>query len=422
MWWLEVLVQVLIVAPGTMGDVAPFTGLGARLREEGHDVAIAAHENFRPLVTAAGLEFRGLRGDPEQLGVSEEGQRWQQSGSGPLATARMARLFVKYVDSMSQDLISVAEQGAEIMLLNTVGAFTGYHVAEGLGIPSAGVFLSPVHPTGELPVISLGLPRLPAPVNRAVGRAALRAGGPLFGRTTTALRARLDLPPMRPSTLWRRMDHTGWPVFYGFSEAVIRRPTDWPQPLHVTGYWWPSSPPGWQPPPELQQFLDAGAAPVYVGLGSRNLGDPTHIAATIKSALRRAGLRGVVQAGWAGLSLHDDEIITIDDTPHEWLFPRMAAVAHHCGAGTTAAGLRAGVPTVGLPVLADQPFWASRLVSLGASPASIPIGQLSPERLADALDAAVRDDAFARRTREIAHAINSDDAAGDVAAAIRQLA
>lgn len=415
------LVQVLIVAPGSMGDVAPFTGLGSRLRKEGHDVAIAAHEPFQQLVTAAGLEFRALRGDPEQLGASEEGQRWQRSGSGPVAAARMARLFVDYVDELSQDLVTVALQGAEIMLLNAVAVFTGYHVAEGLGIPSAGVFPAPVHPTGELPVISLGLPRLPAPVNRTVARSVLRAGAASFGRTTKALRTRLGLPPMRPSTLWSRMDAEDWPVFYGFSDAVIRRPADWPRSLRVTGYWWPSSPPGWQPPLDLQRFLDSGPPPVYVGLGSRNLGDHARVGTVIQDALRRAGLRGVVQAGWAGLSLTNDEIITIGETPHEWLFPRMAAIAHHCGAGTTAAGLRAGVPTVGLPVLADQFFWASRLVALGASPASIPLGRLSATRLAGALSAAVRDGRFRHRARALSYALASDDGAGDVAAALGQL-
>jgi UDP:flavonoid glycosyltransferase YjiC (YdhE family) len=224
---------------------------------------------------------------------------------------------------------------------------------------------------------------------------------------------------MRASALWSRMDAEGWPVFYGFSDAVIRRPADWSRSLRVTGYWWPSRAPGWRPPPDLQQFLDAGPAPVFVGLGSRNLGDPARVAAVIRSALHRAGLRGVVQTGWAGLSL-DDDIITIGETPHEWLFPRMAAVAHHCGAGTTAAGLRAGVPTVGIPVLADQPFWASRLVALGASPASIPFGRLSADRLADALSATVRDDGFGHRARRLSHALNSDDGAGQVARALGQ--
>lgn len=100
----------------------------------------------------------------------------------------------------------------------------------------------------------------------------------------------------------------------------------------------------------------------------------------------------------------------------------MAALAHHCGAGTPAAGLRAGVPTVGLPVLADRPSGASRLVGLGASPARIPFGRLSVERLADALTAAVHDDTFARRVRGLSHALNTDDGAGEVAAALGQFA
>ena len=186
----------------------------------------------------------------------------------------------------------------------------------------------------------------------------------------------------------------------------------------MTGCWWPASRPHWQPPPELRQFLDAGPAPVHVGLGSRNVGDPARIGAVVRGALRRAGLRGVVQAGWTGLSLDDDDIITIGETPHEWLSPRMAALAHHCGAGTTAAGLRAGVPTVGLPVLADQPFWASRLVALGASPAAVPLGRLSEDRLGDALSAAVRNDRFGQRARHLSRALASEDGAGAVAGAV----
>jgi UDP:flavonoid glycosyltransferase YjiC (YdhE family) len=128
-----------------------------------------------------------------------------------------------------------------------------------------------------------------------------------------------------------------------------------------------------------------------------------------------------VQAGWAGLAVDDDDIITIGPTPHEWLFPRTAAVAHHCGAGTTAAGLRAGVPTVGLPVLADQPFWASRLVHLGASPAAVPVRRLSAERLAAALSTATRDDAFRHRARALSRALATDDGAGRVAASLERI-
>lgn len=94
--------RVLIVAPGSTGDVAPQAGLGVRLREHGHEVAVAAHEPFRTLVEGAGLEFRVLGGDPQRLGASEDGQRWQKWGNGPVAIARMARLMTAYIDGMSR--------------------------------------------------------------------------------------------------------------------------------------------------------------------------------------------------------------------------------------------------------------------------------------------------------------------------------
>lgn len=412
--------KVLIVAPGSTGDVAPLAGLGARLHREGHDVAVAAHEPFRPLVTTAGLEFRALRGDPAQQGASPEGQRWQRAGNGPIGAARIARLFVDYIDEMSGDVIAAARRGADVMLLNAVAVFTGYHVAEGLGIPSAGLFPAPLHPTGEFPPLSVRLPSLTAGTNRASARAVLAAGAASFGRTTRTVRTQLGLPPMKAASLWRRMDAEGWPAFCGFSESVLPRPADWPDPVRVTGYWWPPAPD--RPlPAALDAFLDAGPPPVFIGLGSRNVGDPDAIGTTIRDALRRAGLRGVVQAGWAGLDVTDDEVITIGEQPHELLFPRMAAVAHHCGAGTTAAGLRAGVPTVGLPVLADQPFWAARLVALGARPAAIPLKRLTADGLADALSVAVRDDRYRSRAQQLSRAITAEDGAGRVAAALGQL-
>jgi UDP:flavonoid glycosyltransferase YjiC (YdhE family) len=403
-----------------MGDVAPLAGLGRGLREVGHEVAVAAHEPFRVLIESAGLEFRGLRGDPEQLGASEQGQRWQSAGNGPVAMARMARLMVAYMDGMGPDLLAAAQRGADVILVNSVAVFLGYHVAEGLGVPSAGVFPAPLHPTGEFPPASLTMPDLTPSINRVVGRIILASGAQSFARTTKTLRAQLGLPPMRATSLWTHMAQQRWPVFYGFSPSVLPRPADWDQRLQVTGYWWPPTTVGWRPPAELAAFLKAGPPPVFLGLGSRNIDDPV-IATTLRAALTQAGLRGVVQAGWAGLSVEGDDVLTIGEVPHEWLFPRMAAVAHHCGAGTTAAGLRAGVPTVGIPVLADQPFWAHRLLALGASPATIPVRRLTGHTLATALRAAVDHDQYRSRATALATTLKHEQGTDRVAAALDQL-
>ncbi|MFC7584389.1 glycosyltransferase [Nonomuraea antimicrobica] len=162
-----------------------------------------------------------------------------------------------------------------------------------------------------------------------------------------------------------------------------------------------------------------GPAPVYVGFGSQAGPRAEHYTDLALRALRLAGLRGVLQTGVPGTL--DDDVLGVGDVPHDWLFPRMAAVAHHCGGGTTGAGVRAGVPAVGLPALADQPLWASRLVALGVAPSSIPFGRLSPERLAASLRTAATEPSYRRRAAALSERLQAEDGAGAVVEVLGKL-
>lgn len=205
------------------------------------------------------------------------------------------------------------------------------------------------------------------------------------------------------------------------------RPTDWPSGLEVVGNWWPWHAPDTQLPPALHDFLAAGPPPVFLGFGSMAGGEGERLGDLAVRALRRAKVRGVLQSGWAGLTAAPtDDVLTIDTVPHDLLFPHMAAVVHHCGAGTAAAGLRAGTPTVPVPVTADQPFWAARLASLGAATTPIPFKDLSAEdavaRLADALGRAATDPALRERAGHPARRLATEDGSGAVAATVARLA
>ncbi|MFI8854773.1 glycosyltransferase [Streptomyces sp. NPDC053499] len=191
--------------------------------------------------------------------------------------------------------------------------------------------------------------------------------------------------------------------------------------MDVVGYWWPAEPPGWEPPSRLLDFLASGPPPVYVGFGSMSPGDPERLGHLVAGALKLAGCRGVVHSGWAGLHVCGDDVLTVDEVPHSWLFPRMAAVVHHAGAGTTAAGLRAGVPVVPVPVMLDQRFWASRLASLAVGPGVVPFRRLTAPLLAEAVRRAVREERYARRAREVAAVVRGEDGAGRVVAAVERL-
>ncbi|MEU4533969.1 glycosyltransferase [Streptosporangium sp. NPDC023825] len=412
--------RVLIIGIGTRGDVAPYTGLGGRLRVAGHEVAIAAHEPYAEMVRACGLEFRPIPGDP--LPLLPAGKGGLPAGRGRERTSMAARvgMFAEYERQTGDGIVAAAERGADVLLLN-VPASAGIHVAEAMGVPSMGVYLQPVDPTGDFsPVLGAFTRSLGRWGNRTASRLAFTTPSPVY-LGARRLRARLGLPGATAAATYRRRESTRWPVFHGFSPSVLPRPADWREGLEVAGYWWPEDPPGWRPPAKLVDFLDAGPPPVFVGFGSMGSGPLARAGEAAVTALRRAGLRGVLQTGAAGPDLGGDDVFHAGDVPHSWLFPRMAALAHHAGCGTTAAGLRAGVPAVGIPAMTDQRLWASRLAALGVGPAAIPLGHLSAERLAAALDAAVSERSYRDRAGILAGRIEAEDGAGAVVEAVGRI-
>jgi sterol 3beta-glucosyltransferase len=182
------------------------------------------------------------------------------------------------------------------------------------------------------------------------------------------------------------------PTVVSCSPHVFAQADDFPPHVHHTGFWFLDEEPGWVPPAALTDFLSRGSAPVYVGFGS--IGDPkqaAQTARTVAEALRRVGQRGILATGWQGSSEEPlpENIFTLESAPHSWLFPRMAAVVHHGGAGTTAAGLRAGVPSVIIPHGLDQPAWARRVRELGVG-TSLPHKKLTAERLAGAIESVLK--------------------------------
>lgn len=328
------------------------------------------------------------------------------------------RTAAAFVTELGQGFADAVDQGTDLLLLSTTTAPLGWHVAEAMGTPTTGVYLQPTAPTGDFPPNVMGARSLGRPGNRMAGRFALRMADRVYAEAVTELRRRLDLPPMTPAETRRRQERANWPVLHGFSTALVARPSDWRAGLAVVGTWWPYVAPDRRLPAEVEDFLAAGARPVFVGFGSMAGGHGERLTAIAVRALRRAGLRGILQAGSAGLAADGDDILTIGDVPHALLFPRVAAVVQHAGAGTAAAALRAGAPSIPVPVTADQPFWAGRLAAIGAATDPIPFASLTAERLADALGQAVRQQRFARAASVAAQHMATEDGVGAVLKAL----
>jgi len=201
------------------------------------------------------------------------------------------------------------------------------------------------------------------------------------------------------------------PRLYSYSPLVIPKPADWDAHAHVTGYRFLDHSPDWQPPAALLDFLAAGPPPVYVGFGSLMPAHAERTTALVLEALRRSGQRGLLAQGWGALQQSDlpDDVLMLQAAPHDWLFPRMRAVVHHGGAGTTAAGLRAGVPSIVVPFGADQPFWGGRVHHLGVGPRPIAYKNLTVQRLAEAIHIATSDQALRQRAAALGEQLRSED-------------
>ena len=196
-----------------------------------------------------------------------------------------------------------------------------------------------------------------------------------------------------------------------YSCHIVPRPVEWHSGIEVTGYWFLDRPSAWLPPADLVRFLDAGPPPVYIGFGSMILADPEATVALVLAAVAQAGCRAVIAAGWGGLTPKalSPNVFALVEAPHDWLFPRMAAVVHHGGAGTTAAALRAGVPSIIIPFLGEQSFWAHTLVQRGVAHEALPQNRLAPSTLSRAITLALNDFSMRQRAVTLGALIREED-------------
>ena len=401
--------RVTITTGGSRGEVQPYVALGLGLRAAGHEVRIAAQSPYEAFVRSRGLEFHQISGDPHRLVAA-----LLEEGNNPVGFARRFRSILGPLMEQNLQEYLGACRDAEVIVYTPVG-FLGYYVAEALGVRRVGAALYPLFSRTKY------FPSSVVPVGKLRPRMAF---GGTYNHLTYLFSEQLFWQSFRAPARRAIKNHLGlptdfWgpfgqlrrrqePILYGWSPAVLPKPPDWGGWLHTTGYWFLEVAGGWQPPRELKDFLDSGPPPVFVSFGSMNNIDPERLTNIVLRALERTGQRGILATGWGGIGDTDlpETVFRVGDVPHEWLFERVWAAVHHGGAGTTAASLRAGVPTVVVPFFADQPFWGRRVAELGVGPEPISRRSLTVERLANAIqwattghDINVRAVALGRRIR-----------------------
>lgn len=363
--------KLLVLTYGTEGDTRPLAALGHALRDAGHDVHLLGDARTLGSAHELGVPASALSGDIREL-FSEAG------AEGPGGTARaLVRLTNRNTAAWTAQTLAAA-RGCDAILTSGLAGFVGLSVSECLGIPAIGTGMIPLTPSKEFASPFLPPGRVPSLLNRASMSLTNRMFWLAFRKTLNETRQTLlGLQPQKglPS------DH---PMLYGISPTILPQPADWPTHALLCGQWVPPAR-DFSPSPELVAFIEAGPAPIYIGFGSMAGMDGPGMVDALVSALD--GRRAVFYPGWSGMDqiALPDNMLRIGMTPHDWLFPKTAAVIHHGGSGTTHSATRAGRPSVIVPFAGDQAFWAERLGRLGIAPPALVGGRLSANALRDAI-------------------------------------
>lgn len=391
--------KILILAPGSRGDVEPALRIALGLIADGHETTIVAHADYEHSVTALGCSFVPFTMPLEPPAAPD--------GKAPGARGYLAHLKTYMSDHARAALAAAQVGGFGAVITNPISPY-GHDIAEALGVPSAEALLQPSVPSRAYPPMIASNLDLGPVLNRGLGSLLGRIPAPVDA-AVAHIRSELGLPRESRHAAVRRRMRAGLPAHHGISPVVLPRPKDWPSNLSLDGFWWPVVDEDWAPEPDLAEFLAAGPPPVLITLGSVDVrtGGDSAVADFVRTTDRR-----VIVQGASGLVLAEaapHRVFAAGDVPHSWLLPQVAAAVHQAGAGITAACLRAGTPGLPIPQHTDQFYWAGRAHALGAAAAPLKGKSSTAAGIAAGVDQVIGDAGFARRAARIGARLEDGD-------------
>lgn len=394
---------------GSRGDVQPYLALAIGLQAAGYSVQVASHALFESWIRGHGIDFALVRFNPKDIVGNPDVQRVKGNMVRFMLTVR--RLLAAHYFDIFDDFWEACQESEGIIASPT--AFNSRECAQALSIPLAIALLQPLIPTRDFP--SFFLPPLPR-LGGALNKGSHHLFNQLMWQNVRSnvndwRKARLGLRSAAFFGPYRRMHDEKVPHLVACSSRLIPKPADWREWHYLTGYWFLPQRSDFRPPREIVKFLGSGSPPVYVGFGSMNNEQPERLTDVVIEALERLNRRGILATGWGGLQERGlpDSILQVDDIAHQWLFPHMAAIVHHGGAGTTAAALYSGVPSVVVPFGGDQQHWGRILVQRGLSPQVLPVDKLTAGSLARAIWVAVNDRDLQQRAKSFGESIHREN-------------
>lgn len=399
---------IVLIASGTRGDVQPLLALAQALQRRGHAVRVASHAPFRAMIASAGVPFAALSDNPSD---------WL-ARTPTLFTARptpvVLRNSLRYL-RVAQDMTArlldsarIACDGAGLIVGGLASLWAGA-VADAIRAPLAWVFLQPLMPTGAFASSVWPLWRDGGPALNRLSYRMVDAISTQPWRAVIARWRRVHGLAAEPRGMLQRAHASVDAVLNAFSPQLVPAPRDWPAACAPLGFWQLSRSGALSD--DLERFIGDAGDVIYIGTGAGSAVNACALLQMAHDAALRLKLRALVNVhGVEALpAAYGDRLRIARDVPHDAVFPRMRAVVHHGGAGTTAAALRAGVPMVVLPVFADQFFWAARAHAAGLAPAPLSQRSLNQAQFVGAVAQAVHDPALRNRAQQLAAHVRAED-------------
>lgn len=445
--------NIVIQIVGSRGDVQPFIALGQVLKQTyGHRVRVATHPTFRDFVTENRLEFFSIGGDPAELMAfmvknpglmpgfdamrnGDIGKRrkginemitgcWRsciEAGDGTGLEASDNLLDGRSFDSgVSLGGDPMCKPFVADAIIANPPSFAHMHIAEKLGIPLHLMFTMPWSPTQAFPhpLANIQSTNCDPSITNFLTYALIdmmtwQGLGDVINRFREKT---LNLEPV--SIMWvpGLASRLRIPYTYCWSPALIPKPEDWANHIDISGFYFLNLASNYTPPDDLAAFLAAGPPPIYIGFGSIVVDDPNAMTKMIFEAIEKTGQRALVSKGWGGIGADQvgipEGVFMLGNCPHDWLFKQVSCVVHHGGAGTSAAGISSGRPTVVVPFFGDQPFWGAMIARAGAGPKPIAYKDLTADQLAAAIQEALKPGSL-ERAAELSDKIRQEKGSED---------
>ena len=406
--------MITILCSGSRGDFQPYIALAQQLKKLGKEVRITGSKSFEDFIRSYGIDVYQIEADIDTLKVDPKLLKAAGSSDNPMKMLMTFNKMKQYGIYMVNDYFSACE-GSELIIYHP-GCSIGYFAAQKFGIPSVLASPFPMHKTKEyLSVVMYGKTKSNI-LTKKISYAMLQ--GMLWMASKDSVKGfwqkRFKKAPDNFGCPFERHANKKHPAIVSCSNFVFKRPEDWNENIHQYGYWFVEETCDYTPSDELAAFLSTGEKPIYVGFGSMTtLEKHDELIEVAVEAIKKSGKRGII-CGMGKPANLPQNIIAIDNIPHSWLFDRVSAVCHHGGAGTTAAGFKAGIPSIIVPFSNDQFAWAHRAYDLKVGAYPIPKKELSADKLAEAFKFALTDN-IVENAKTLGRKIASENGAMDCA-------